>query len=88
MLVHAAGEGVGHAAGLGAHAPVAAAPPDEGGHVTLAGVAEAQRAVAEDLRLNAGMLGDKTDLLQAQLPGQHGSRQAKLRRRFHAGKIM
>ena len=88
MLVHAAGEGIGHAAGLGTHAPVAAAPSDEGGHVTLAGVAEAQRAVAEDLRLNAGMLGDKTDLLQAQLPGQHGSRQAKLRRRFHAGKIM
>ena len=88
ILVHTPGEGVGHPAGLGAHTPVAAAPPDEAGHVALAGVAEAQRAVAEDLRLDAGVFCNKADLLQAQLPGQHRSRQAKLRRRFHAGKIM
>ena len=51
-------------------------------------MAEAQRAVAEDLRLDAGVLGDKLDLLQAQLPGQHRPGQPHLRRGFHAGEVM
>ena len=62
---------VGQAAGLGAHAPVAAAPADDAGHEALPRVAHAQRPVDEHLDLNGGALADIRDVPAGQLPGQH-----------------
>ena len=83
VVVHAAAQGILQTAGLGAHAPVAAALADERGHIALARMAEAQRPVDEDLRLDGRVFGDEADLFDAQLPGQHRPRHAQLRRGLH-----
>ena len=88
MVVHPAAQGILQAAGLGAHAPVAAALADEGGHVALAGMAEAERPVDKDLGLDGGAPGDIADLLIAQLPGQHRPGHAQLRRGLHALQVV
>ena len=80
VFLRAAAHAVLHPAGLGAHAAVAAAPPDQGGHVALAAVAEAERAVDEDLRLDGGVGGDGADLAAVQLSGEHHPLHAELRR--------
>ena len=85
---HSAGHGVLHAAGLGAHAAVAAAAADERGHVALSRVAEAQRAVDEYLRLDARMLCDKLYLLKRQLTREHSACQPHLGRGLDACKIV
>ena len=72
---HSAGHGILHAAGLGAHAAVAAAAADERGHVALSRVAEAQRTVDEYLGLDRRVLRDKLYLLKRQLTGEHRTRQ-------------
>ena len=88
VVVHASAEGVLESAGLGAHAAVAAALADEGRHIALARVAEAQGAVDEDLGLNGGVLRDIADLVKAQLPCQHGAGYAELGCRLHARKVV
>ena len=71
VLVRPAAPAVLHPAGLGTQAPVAAAPPDEGGQVALPGVAHTQGPVDKGLDLNGGVGADIFDLVPAQLPGQH-----------------
>ena len=62
---------VGQAAGLGAGAPVAAALAYHGTHLTLSGVAHAQRAVAEYLDLGGAPGADLPHLVPGKLTGQH-----------------
>ena len=88
MVVHAPAERILQTAGLGAHAAVAAALADQGRHVALARVAEAQGPVHKDLRLDGGVLSDIADLVKAQLPCQHRAGQTQLRRGLHARQIM
>ena len=57
-----AGKTIGKPAGLGAGAAVAAAPPDDGGHLALAAVAHAQRAVDEGLDLDGAFFADLGNL--------------------------
>ena len=59
------------AAGLGAHAPVAAAAADDGGEEALTGVAHTQGAVDEALDLHWGAVAQIGDLVSAQLPAHH-----------------
>ena len=61
---------VGQAAGLGAGAPVAAAPADHGAHGALAGVAHAQGPMAEHLHLRPAATADGLHIPVRQLPGQ------------------
>ncbi len=51
-------------------------------------MAEAQRPVHEDLRLDGGAGGDGADLLQAQLPCEHGAGKPQLRRGLDAREIV
>ena len=88
VIVHGAAHGVLHPAGLGAHAPVAAAAADQGGHIALAGIAHAQGAVDKDLDLDGAVAADIGDLLPAQLPGQHHPAHAHLRRGLDPGQIV
>ena len=88
VIVHTAAQTVLHTAGLGAHAPVAAAPAYEAGHVALAAVAEAQGPVDKYLRLDGGVGGDELNLLQAQLSCQDRPCKPHFRRRFHTRQIM
>ena len=88
IVVHAAAQAVLHPAGLGAHTPVAAAAADEAGHIALPGMAEAEGAVDENLRLNGGVLGNELDLLEAQLPGQYRPGQAHFGGGLHPGQVM
>ena len=88
MVVHPSAEAVLQAAGLGAHAAVAAALADEGGHITLARVTEAQGPVYKDLRLDGGIFGNEADLLQAQLPCQHRAGHSQLRGGFRALEVV
>ena len=69
---------VGQAAGLGAGAPVAAAPADEGAHGALAGPAHTQGPVGEDLDLDGAVLADIGDIPPAQLPAQHHAGHAQI----------
>ena len=73
-----AAEAVGHAAGLGALAAVAAAPADDRGEIALPRVAHAQRAVDEDLNLHGAVAADKGNFLPGKLPGQHHAGNAHL----------
>ena len=88
MVVHASAEAVLQATGLGAHAAVAAALADQGRHVALSGVAEAQRAVDEDLDLDGRVFGDVADLFEIELPGEHGPRHAELGRGLDALEVV
>ena len=88
IVVHAPAERVLQAAGLRAHAAVAAAAADEAGHVALAGVAEAERPVHEDLRLHGAVLRDEADLLEAQLARQYDALHAELGRGLHAREVV
>ena len=88
IVVHPAAEGVGHAAGLGAHAAVAAPAADQRGHIALPAVAEAQRAVDEDLGLDGSAGGDVTDLIDRQLAREHGARESHLGRGLDPGEIV
>ena len=71
ILVGPAAPAVFQPAGLGAHAPVAAAAPNDRGEKALAGVAHAQSAVAEHLNFDGGVLADVGDLIPGQLTGEH-----------------
>ena len=88
MVVHAAAEAVLQAAGLRAESAVAAAAAYEGGHIALAGMAEAERAVNKHLGLDRGVLGDEPYLLERQLARKHGTGNAHLRRGLDAGEVM
>ena len=76
------------AAGLGALAPVSAAPSDHGGEIALPGIAHAQRPVDKYLHLNGAVLADIGDLVMAQLPGQYHPGDAHFRRTKYAVEIM
>ena len=88
MVVHAAAETVLQAAGLRAESAVAAAAAYEGGHIALAGMAEAERAVNEHLGLYRGILGDEPYLLERQFARKHGAGDAHLRRGLDPGEVM
>ena len=88
IIVHIAAETVLHAAGLGAHAAVAAAPADQGRHIALTGMAEAERAVDKNLGLDARVPADKPDLLKTQLAGEHGAGKAHLGRGLDPGETV
>ncbi len=88
VIVHAPAEGILHAARLRTHAAVAAAPSDKAGHITLPGMAEAQRAMDEYLRLYWSVFRNVFYLLKAQLARKHCARQPHLRRRLHAGEVV
>ena len=77
MAVRPAGKAVGQTAGLGAGATVAAAPPDDGGHLTLAAVTHAQRAVDERFDLNGAFFADLGNFLTVQLAREHRARHAE-----------
>ena len=77
MAVRPAGKAVGQAAGLGAGATVAAAPPNDGGHLALAAVAHAQRAVDERFDLDGAFLADFGDLPARKLAREHRARHAE-----------
>ena len=77
MAVRPAGKAVGQTAGLGARAAVAAAPPDDGGHLTLAAVTHAQRAVDKSFDLNGAFLADFGDLPARKLAREHRARHAE-----------
>ena len=51
-------------------------------------MAEAQRAVDEDLRLYGGVFRDVPYLLEAELSREHRARQPHLRRRLYAGEVV
>ena len=88
VVVHVPPHAVLHPARLGAEPAVAAAPPDQGGHIALAAVAEAQRPVDEHLQLDGGALRDEADLLFIQLPRQYHALHPQLRRGEDAGEIV
>ena len=88
VVIHPPAEGILHAAWLGAHTAVAAAAAYQRGHIALAGVAEAQRAVDEHLRLYRRILRYVLYLLKTQLSRQHGASHAHLRRSLNAGQIV
>ncbi len=69
------GERVGQAAGLRAVAAVGAAPGLRVADVAQAAVADAQRAVDEELKRGRGVFGDLADLFQRQLACQHHLRE-------------
>ncbi len=75
-------------AGLGAKAPVAAAPPDGGAEITLARITHTQSAVAKDLRLNAAALGNIPNFLQRQLAGKNDPGKTQLLAGQSAGQIV
>ena len=70
VFVGLAAPAVGQAAGLGAHAPVPAPPPDDGGEKALAGVAHTQGPVYEHFNFNGGVGADIGDLGPVQLSGE------------------
>ena len=83
LRAHRPLQSIGQAAGLGALTPVAAAAAHEAGKQALPRAAHAQRAVAEDLDLDARVraLGD---FLQVHLPRQHRARKARVQRELRA----
>ncbi|MNF06608.1 hypothetical protein D3C80_2065970 [compost metagenome] len=64
-------EGVRQTARLGAIAAVGAATGVGVGNIALPGKRHAQRTVDEELDGRVGLVGNRTDLLQVQLTGQH-----------------
>ena len=63
---------VGHAAGLGTAAPIAAAAAHHGRKQALAAEADAQRAVDEHFQRDGAFFLDGADIGEGQLPGQNG----------------
>ena len=88
ILVHASAHAVLHAARLRARAAVAAAPADQRAHVALAGIAEAQRAVHEHLRLDARVFGNRANLVERKLPRQHRAGEAHFGGGLHAREVV
>ena len=82
------GVAVALAAGLGAAAPVAGAAADHGGHIALAGIAHAQRAMDEDFNFNGRVGADVADFLPAQLPAEDDPLDAHGGAQQHAGQRM
>ena len=82
------GVAVALAAGLGAAAPVAGAAADHGGHVALAGIAHAQRAMDEDFNFNGRVGADVADFLPAQLPAENDPLDTHGGAQQHAGQRM
>ena len=74
--------------GLGAQAPVARAPPDDGGQETLTGVTHAQGPVGEHLDLNGGVLADVFDLVPGQFPGEHRTGHAQVGHHLDAVQVV
>ena len=75
---------IGESAGLGAQAPVAAAPADDGGQEALSGIAHAQRTVDKHLDFNGGVSADIGDVLPGQLPAEHHTAHAQVGGGLHA----
>ena len=88
IIRHSAGHGVFHAAGLRAHSAVAAATADKRGHIALSRVAEAQRAVNEDLRLDGCVAAYELYLLERKLAGKHSAGKPHLGSSLNACKIV
>ena len=86
LLLH---QGVLVAAGLGAGAPVGVPAGHVIGEQTAAGVGHAHGPVAEglQLQLRGGAAADLTDLVHAQLTGQHHSLGAQIVPRLSAGVV-
>ena len=82
------GVAVALAAGLGAAPTVAGAAADHGGHVALAGIAHAQRAMDENFNFNGRVGADIADLLPAQLPAENNPLYAHGGAQQHAGQRM
>ena len=76
-------EPVGQAAGLGAHAPVAAAAAHQAGKQALAGAGNAQRSMAEGLQFHAQTRA-LFDFRKGHFPRQHGAIKAVGAQVFHA----
>ena len=87
MLHALAGKAVGHPAGLGAQAPVAAAAADHGGHQALAGTGDAQRSMHESLQLRT-QPGAAPDFFEFHFPGQYHPGKAPAGQIFHPGRVM
>ena len=75
---------IGESAGLGAQAPVAAAPPYDRGQEALTRVAHAQRPVDKYLDLNGGVCADVGDVLPGQFPAEHHTAHAQVGGSLHA----
>ena len=87
-VLKSAAHGVFHAAGLGAHAAIAAAAAYKRRHVALPRMAEAQRSVDEYLRFYRRMLCYELYLLETQLARKDCTGKSHLGGRLDAGKVM
>ena len=88
VLLLIAAIAAGETAGLGALAPVAAAPSDDGGKVTLSGVAHAEGAVAENFDFHGAFPADGGNFALRQLPGQDHPAAAQFGRQLDAVQIV
>lgn len=75
-------------AGLGAQAPVSAAPAEHGRHQALAGYAHAQRTVHEQFELQRALLVYLRNFGGRQLARQYHAREAEPFEHLHAGGVM
>ena len=87
-VLKSAAHGVFHAAGLGAHAAIAAAAAYKRRHIALPRMAEAQRSVDEYLRFYRRMLCYELYLLETQLARKDCTGESHLGRCLNAGKVM